>query len=1008
MVVSIGKWCRLCAALVFACIYSSTLQAQQSVKVSVENISSQMRESNIGITLERKEIGFVSSMATDNQGKVFFRLSTPGTYAIYATASDLIKSVDTVYVNVRANEHASASLLVVPKINELPMVVLEGTRYSTTNMNTQNAEVSSELTAKELAQMPIEGRDVTRSLYRLPNISQATGFYPEAPNVSINGANSLFTNYMIDGFDNNENFLGGMRFNIPIGFTENINVLTNNYSSEFGLTANGVINITSKMGSNDLRGEVFYLTRPGAIIDASSPYAQRDLSGNQVKDGFQRHQSGFGMGGALIRDKTFYYINFEHTTDIKDNLLNVPQLGVNETVRGQNEFNYLSGKLDQFWNKKWHSSLRFNMGQVGIDRNGGGIFGGVSFPSTANTQLQNSRVIASKNEYFGQGFTSETNYQYATFNWNYAEPQNTESPNVTLLLPDGETAVANLGHPGYSFNEFETTHQVQQKLTFFKGIHTIKTGVEAKISSFELFGGGNENGSYTVVLNQGQVNDLAHKLLGSSLSINDVPSDAFVRNYSIELRPSSFGTTQSIYSAYLEDRLELGARLNLNIGIRYDYDNLSVGGSDQGDLNNIAPRTSFNYQINEKSALRGGYGMFYEKITYAVYSDALQQSTTNDDFRAQVEELKRKGILPESTDFEKVSFEGNLTGSFGNAEYLNGPSKEELQGQRNSIFSNERRILNPNGYQNPYSHQFTLGYQRQVNKNTLFYIDLVHNRSFDLLRIRNLNAPSAYEVDPENGVARSTMDADKTRPVQVYYDESGAPFIQLQGDTLRGAARSIVMTESGGESQYYAASFTFNKARGADKYSFRMSYTLSLLENNTEDINFRAMDANNFDNEWGPSINDRTHLINTFFTYYPLKGLTVSLASLLQSGQPINRIPDAAIYGVTDLNGDGQSFADAYTGNSDRSPGEARNSDRLPWSNTFDASVQYRFKILKKDFIEVRADVFNLFNAVNLSGYSNNAQQSNQIQAGPASSGLLVRKNAAPPRQFQFGVRYLF
>ena len=129
---------------------------------------------------------------------------------------------------------------------------------------------------------------------------------------------------------------------------------------------------------------------------------------------------------------------------------------------------------------------------------------------------------------------------------------------------------------------------------------------------------------------------------------------------------------------------------------------------------------------------------------------------------------------------------------------------------------------------------------------------------------------------------------------------------------------------------------------------------------------------------------------------------------MIQSGQPINRIPDATIYGTTDLNGDGRAFGDAYVGNSDRSPGESRNSDRLPWSTTFDLGAQYQFKFSNGGRMEIRADIFNLFNAENLSGYSNKATQSNQIQVGPASSGVLVRRNAAPPRQFQFGIRYLF
>jgi hypothetical protein len=76
---------------------------------------------------------------------------------------------------------------------------------STTKINRQDAEVSSELRQLK-KEIPVEGRDITRVLYRLPNVSQATGFYNEAPNVSINGANGYFT-YLIDGMDNNERFL---------------------------------------------------------------------------------------------------------------------------------------------------------------------------------------------------------------------------------------------------------------------------------------------------------------------------------------------------------------------------------------------------------------------------------------------------------------------------------------------------------------------------------------------------------------------------------------------------------------------------------------------------------------------------------------------------------------------------------------------------------------------------------------------------------------------------------
>jgi hypothetical protein len=207
-----------------------------------------------------------------------------------------------------------------------------------------------------------------------------------------------------------------------------------------------------------------------------------------------------------------------------------------------------------------------------------------------------------------------------------------------------------------------------------------------------------------------------------------------------------------------------------------------------------------------------------------------------------------------------------------------------------------------------------------------------------------------------------------------------------------GGARNIVVSESEGKAHYKAATLALQRVRGGDPFGFRVSYTWSELRNNTDDINFRAQDSNNFGAEWGPSINDREHVINGFVEYSPLPRLSLTLAALAQSGQPINRIPNALLYGTTDLNGDGRSFGDAYVGNSDRHPGESRNSDRLPWSYVFDLGVQYGFELGGREIL-VRMDVFNLLDRENLSGYSNNATQSNQIQAGPAGSGI-VQRNA--------------
>ncbi|MBK8516660.1 MAG: TonB-dependent receptor [Saprospiraceae bacterium] len=988
--------------LILFTMFSFSAIGQQDLTVTIFDYLSKTPLSDVSITLENVPRNIIITQATNQKGKsVFKNILSVNEYQVRFDSDGVYKAQKSAIIDVRSNQNTDITLYLEKEIGisgDLDEIVL--TYRTSGKINRQNAEVSFELKSTEIQEIPVEGRDLTRVLYRLPNVTQATGFYPEAPNVSINGANGLYASYLIDGLDNNERFLGGQKFNIPTGFAKDITVLTSNFSAEYGLTGSGIIDITPKAGSNETKGEVFFINRPGPELDGTSPFAQRDLSGNFVKEGFARYQVGTGIGGAIKKDKTFYYLNFEHTTDVKDNLLRVSELGVNETVRGTNYFNYTSAKIDHIWSPNFRTSLRGNVGIVGIERQGGGLDGGVIFNSAGNTQDRNSTLIAFKNTYIFGRISGETNLQYSYFKWGYANPVNPISPQVVVRNADDQT-IAILGHPGYVFDAIENTTQVQQKFKYYMDNHTLKVGLNYIRGNHILFGGGNPNGNYTVRLNAEQHQGLKSKNLGNRLNVNDLPSDVEVLNYNVELRPASFGASQSIFSVYLEDLWSFAEKLNLTIGLRYDYDNLSKGGSDKGDFNNLAPRMNVNYKLTNNSSLRGGYGIVYDKISYAIFSDALQQNTTSTDYKKQLQQLKNLGLLPANTNIGAITFDGNISGNLSNVGYLQGPSGDQLQNQRASAFSNERRILNPEGYQNPSSQQFSIGYQSQIDDNRLFFVDLVYNRGENLIRLRNLNAAAEYNIDPENVMVRTPEEADASRPIPII---NGSAIID--GKIVSGVARNVIVSESAGESKYYAASFNYQKSRGNDNYSYRINYTLSSLKNNTEDINFRAMDANNYLTEWGPSINDRTHNINGILSYYPLAGTTVTLAGIIQSGQPVNRIPFG--FGTTDLNGDGSGFGDAYVGNSDRFPGESRNSDRLPWSTTFDLGIQHQFTLSVNGKLELRADVFNVFNAENLSGYSNNATQSNQIQAGSAASGLFVQRNAGPPRQFQFSVRYLF
>lgn len=994
------------AAIAAVILVSSPAHAQLAgLKVTVVDEASGAPAANVDVVVSNPVIGYDRTLKTDGQGQIVLDgLSTVGSYSVRLADDDA--TAGSTPLSLRSNFTQAVTL----RRGEAAITVIGG--RATSGVNTVNAEVSGTLSGKELTDLPIEGRDVVSALIRLPNVVPSTGFYNEAPTVSINGANGLFTNYLIDGLDNNENFLGGQKFPTPLSAAANVTVLTNNFSAEFGRSANGIVNVTSRGGGNDFTGEGYVLYRPGRPVDSASAFPRRDLSGNPVGDSFSRIQGGGSFGGPITKDRTFFYAALEYTRDINDNVVDSPQLGIIDSVRGQNTFYLGSLRIDHKLTDDWSLNFRFNYGDVAIERPGGSLGGGnVTFPSAGSIQERKSTLAALTAVYNGDRLTYQGSFQYSRFDWNFARDR-VGGPQVAALGPNGLT-VAVVGDSGFVFDERENTYQTQHKFTLDLGDHRLKIGGEVLHSDFALAGGGNPDGNFTVRLTQAQLAQL--QPFGLALSAQDILAlNPVVANYGVEIRPATFGVGQTQINGYIEDEWQIRPNLTATLGLRYDYDSLTAQGGAGGDFNNIAPRFAVNYQPDAKSAIRFGVGLYYDKIPYAIISDGLQRSTTSPAFIGQLNALVARGILPANTNIGAATFDGNLTVNPACTTVAACPPAASVAALRNTTSSDEIRIRNPNGYDSPYSLQLTLGYQREVAPNFTAKIDLIYNRSYNLVRLRDLNAaapftPNAAALTPANiallrgapdnttrlalaqslGLVRSQAAADATRPI--------AP--------VPGGARQITTSETGGTSEYQALNVQLIKEKGSDWFAGRLSYTLARLRNDTDDINFRASNGNDFASEYGPSVNDRRHVLSATAYLFPFDGFTFTATGLFQSGQPVNLVPDASLFGTQDLNGSGFSFGQQYVGNANRFPGETRNSGRLGWSRTVDLGFRYDVPILSRR-LTLSADIFNLFNANNLSGFANAATTSNQVQFGGGVP--FVQRNAGPPRQFQFGMSLSF
>src|SRR5690606_30540978 len=127
----------------------------------------------------------------------------------------------------------------------------------------------------------------------VPGVAQSTGFFGDAPPLTIHGANSLYTYYSVDGLDNNEGFLGGPRVEFPLAATRRLEVLTSSYSAVHGRSAHGVVDLESRAGGQEWTGEAFVFGRPGAPLDATPFGLDRDVFRDQD---FHRYQAGAALG----------------------------------------------------------------------------------------------------------------------------------------------------------------------------------------------------------------------------------------------------------------------------------------------------------------------------------------------------------------------------------------------------------------------------------------------------------------------------------------------------------------------------------------------------------------------------------------------------------------------------------------------------------------------------------------------------------------------------------------
>jgi hypothetical protein len=905
--------------------------------------------SQAGLPISGATIGFGALSATSN-GEGRFRLEVPAASAGILVVRAVGFAPDSLRLAaLDQGRTRSVALTLVPLAVLDPLTVVAVQERPL--INTQDAATGGALEQQEIEQLPTDARNPLNLLFTLPGVSQATGFFGDAPVLSFNGQNGLYTQYLIDGLDNNEGFLGGPRVEFPLAGLAGLSALVNTYSTEFGRSSNGVVDYQTRAGGDAWHGEMFAFYRPGTPFDARPKFLADSLDAK----GFRRIQLGGALGGPIVPGKTLAFGTIEYTDETEDRN---PSTAQAQFVGQEQRTTWRAfGRLDQGWSPTQITTLRFALSDVTRAGTGGGVV--TPEAETTTRRVGSISSITHRSAFQGGRASNDLSLQLGTFHWYFPPSRSSfDAPQVTIVSPDLTTVEAVVGSSNFVFDEKELQLQLRDVLEMPLGNrHTLRAGADVLRSSFTLTGSStNPLGAY-VVVNEGNITPA-----GATLSITDIPDDVRVLSYTVDARQQQVDLSQTLVGAFIEDRFRITPSLLVQAGLRWDYDDITSRGESSPDLNNFQPRASFNWHADPSSVIRGGAGLYTGKLPYAVYSDAVQ-------------------FGPEGNAV--VTFtEGDATPppAFGQA-----PPRDQLLAQIGSFPPREIRRTFALGLEQPSSAQFTLGFQRQLGRDWAIAIDGVYADTRNLPRSWDLNAITR-SITPADSVNQPTSFGDPSRPVT----------------PENGSFRRLTTTESGGQATFWGL-YTTVRRRFADNLITELAWTWSRARNNTEDINFTATGANNdFEAEWADAVNDRRHHVTLRGIYTIAGALRLSGIADFQTGTPINRV---AFF--RDLDGSGSNFGVGFVGNSDRFFGVERNDERLP--STFALALGAAWLVpVASGNLEVRMDVFNVFNSTNESGFANGIPGGGpRTQVGRPGDAITYTQ-AGPARQVQLSGRYVF
>ncbi len=857
-------------------------------------------------------------------------------------------------------------------------------------VRTDEPQLGIHISSEQAQEIPLYNRRITflplLEAANRPAISQGDIFMNEDL-FTTNGTGRRQTWFEADGSNAVDSWGRQTIFsNIPVDAVQEMTVLTNGFSAQYGLTAGSVVNIVTKSGGSDYHGDAMVLGRPSGPEAALSGFnAANATSGNDITND-TLGQVALGLSGPIgSHSKTFFSTDWQYSWQNRASPVISP-VPINFIGHYRGWLGFL--RLDHQISNNNDIFFRSDADDF-YDTNPNGIVGGATQPTVdrifhrrtyseelGDTWALSPSLLNNVRLQF-QLASPITEFDPTVYGTEFSVPI-TGSSSGTYATGTSQSAL--LQNRQYEVNDTVSLVHARNTITFGGDMIHAHNGGDSKEFGGPIFLGEFKYNPCTVSPTQ---------------TLADCESSAYIDNinnvqsYTQSFGNASYTVDDTLGSMFVQDDYKVERNLTVNLGLRYELQTFTDSTKD------FAPRVGFAYDLGGegKTVIRGGFGIYYSQI---VDNDEANYALTGPTG------VFNYTATPGQPGFPTSIAAAPLT-SFPTGGQIPLRSLYIRPGEGaylNQFFDTSVLVGYPNVLLNPYTEQWTLGVQRELAANWVLSADYVGSHTVRINRPLDVDPPTSF-IRTAPGQIRTAQEANCTRPLWIlWYQQQGMVCNPAAASNPEPPYSVIQSDVNDGFASYNALDIDVSR-RFTNGFQMLASYTWShAIDNVDPDLPSQNPNDPNFtgSQEKASAIYDqRNRFVLSGVYTAPLK-IRVGGVGTFGSGLPYNITTGTTNSGDTGATTDRPVVNGVVIG---------RNTGQGTPIYSVDPFVERSFTFVERYSLNLRAEAFNVFNHANFVGF--NGTWGNGATA-PANFGtpLAGITNQLLPRELQFSAKFSF